>query len=250
MSERAVPLVSEVKAGKELVIMTEDRQGEELEIPLEIWRTPEFQYWYSTQRAAGNTLLGARVVWTFRSGRTIHASLWYWALHVDMYVGAEQRRKSNEVVLSRPDIATIALFRPATVLSETPVILIREYRSPATTPDGYVWELPGGSGKPGEDPTELVIRECKEETGLTLSRDRLTYHGTRQLAATMLCHRAHLFSAQLSDKELTGLHNKRGIPLGVAPNERTFVEILSIREIRERELVDWTTLGMIYKVLG
>ena len=113
-----------------------------------------------------------------------------------------------------------------------------------------MWELPGGSGKPGEDPTELAIRECKEETGLTLSRDRLTYHGTRQLAATMSCHRAHLFSAQLSDKELTGLYDRRGIPFGVAPNERTFVEIMIIREIRELELVDWTTLGMIYEVLG
>src|SRR6266567_7680424 len=92
--ERAIPLVSEINAGKELVIMTEDRQGAELEIPLEIWRTPEFKYWYSTQRVAGNTLLGARAVWTFHSGRATHESLWYWALHVDMFVGAEQRRKA------------------------------------------------------------------------------------------------------------------------------------------------------------
>ena len=230
--------------------MTEDWRGEQLRIPLEIQRTPEFQYWYSAQRAAGNTLLGARAVWTFPSRSADHESLWYWALHVDMYIGTEQRRKANEVVLSRPDIATITLFKPAAALAETAVILIREFRSPATTPDGYVWELPGGSGKPGEDPTELAIRECQEETGLSITRDRLTYHGARQLAATMSCHRAHLFSAQLSDSELTALYNRRDIPLGVPPNERTFVEIVRIREIRDRELVDWTTLGMIYKVLG
>lgn len=231
--------------------MTDGPSGAELEIPREIWQTPEFKYWYRSQCEAGNKLLGARTVWTFRSGGTNDGPLWYWALHVDMYIGAERRRKSNEVVLSRPNIAAVALFTPAPLLSDATIILVREYRSPATTTDGYVWELPGGSGKPGEDPVELVVKECKEETGFTVGRDRLTYHGFRQLAATMSCHHAHLFSARLSEKELQSLlKTTRGIPQGIAPNERTFVEALSMREVEERELVDWTTLGMIYAVLN
>ncbi len=40
--------------------------------------------------------------------------------------------------------------------------------------DMNVWNLPGGRVERGELPTEAVIREVKEETGLVISVDRLT----------------------------------------------------------------------------
>lgn len=40
------------------------------------------------------------------------------------------------------------------------VILVRQYRYPF---DQFLWELPAGSLKPGEDPEEGAIRECEEE---------------------------------------------------------------------------------------
>ena len=43
------------------------------------------------------------------------------------------------------------------------VILIRQYRY---TIDRYIWELPAGSLKPGEDPDVAAVRECEEEIGL------------------------------------------------------------------------------------
>lgn len=43
------------------------------------------------------------------------------------------------------------------------VILIRQYRY---TLDRYIWELPAGSLKPGEDPDVAAARECEEEIGL------------------------------------------------------------------------------------
>ena len=47
------------------------------------------------------------------------------------------------------------------------VILIRQYRY---TLDRYIWELPAGSLKPGEDPDAAAARECEEEIGLAPAR--------------------------------------------------------------------------------
>ena len=53
------------------------------------------------------------------------------------------------------------------VLLPTPsaneIILIRQYRY---TIDKWIWEVPAGSLKPGEDPVEAAARECEEEVGL------------------------------------------------------------------------------------
>ena len=43
------------------------------------------------------------------------------------------------------------------------IILIRQYRY---TIDKWIWELPAGSLKPGENPDEAAARECEEEIGL------------------------------------------------------------------------------------
>jgi ADP-ribose pyrophosphatase len=47
------------------------------------------------------------------------------------------------------------------------VILIRQYRY---TLNRYIWELPAGSLKPGEDPDAAAARECEEEIGLAPGR--------------------------------------------------------------------------------
>lgn len=43
------------------------------------------------------------------------------------------------------------------------VVLIRQYRYALGR---YIWELPAGSLKPGEDPDAAAARECEEEIGL------------------------------------------------------------------------------------
>jgi ADP-ribose diphosphatase len=43
------------------------------------------------------------------------------------------------------------------------IILVRQYRY---TIDQWIWELPAGSLKPGEDPNAAAARECEEEIGL------------------------------------------------------------------------------------
>ncbi len=43
------------------------------------------------------------------------------------------------------------------------IVLIRQYRYSI---DRWIWELPAGSLKPGEDPAAAAMRECEEEIGL------------------------------------------------------------------------------------
>ena len=47
------------------------------------------------------------------------------------------------------------------------IILIRQYRY---TIDRWIWELPAGSLKAGEDPDTAAARECEEEIGLAPAR--------------------------------------------------------------------------------
>lgn len=47
------------------------------------------------------------------------------------------------------------------------IILIRQYRY---TIDRWIWELPAGTLKPGEDPDAGAARECEEEIGLAPGR--------------------------------------------------------------------------------
>ncbi|MFG3341285.1 nucleoside 2-deoxyribosyltransferase domain-containing protein [Glycomyces sp. NPDC048151] len=223
------------------------RTGGERSVPLLVWRTDTFQSWYAAQRRAGNRLEGARVEWTFRVGPD-RAFVLYWALHVQVWIAAEDRVKANEVVISRPDTAQVALYRPGATLEDATVVLVREFRSPAATDDGFVHELPGGSGASG-DPRSQAVEEVLEETGFRIGADRLSHLGARQVAATVTGHRAHLFAAPITDDELEWFRARQGTPHGVGDTERTWIELRTYRELLESDLVDWSTLGMITRAL-
>ena len=47
------------------------------------------------------------------------------------------------------------------------IVLIRQYRYSI---DRWIWELPAGSLKPGENPDHAAARECEEEIGLAPGR--------------------------------------------------------------------------------
>jgi len=103
------------------------RVGGECSVPLYIWNLASFQNWYRAQRKAGNRLEGSTVEWTFRPGK----KPFFWVLHVNMYIKSEDRHKTNEVVLSRPDISTVVGYLPhSDDLMETEVVIVREFRSP------------------------------------------------------------------------------------------------------------------------
>lgn len=232
------------------------REGGERCVPLHLWRTPLFQSWYQALRAAGNRLDDARVRWTFYlpgPDQVFAAVLW-----VSVWVAAEGRHKSNEWIFGRTDICAVVLYQgPDT---EGPfdwmgaeVVLVREFRAPGRTEDGFVHELPSGSSfKRGRTLAEIAAEEAAEETGLALSPERLVPIGSRQTSATVSTHHAHLFAAEISREEMEAVraHASAQTALGNRDEtERTVVEIATPAELFASGRVDWATLGMICQAL-
>lgn len=227
------------------------RTGGECQVPLHIWQTASFQQWYANLRAVGNRLDGARVEWTFRVGKN-RSIVFFWALHVDVYIASENRHKTNEVVIARPDIAAVLAYRRGETLADTEVVLIKEFRSPVFNNQGFVYEIPGGSSfTPGGNMRQLAADECREETGLHIDASRMRREDTRQLVSTFSAHQAHLFSVELTVDEMSEMRHTAGVPHGVeADTERTYVEVKKLGEIMLSDSgVDWSMLGMILSVL-
>jgi 8-oxo-dGTP pyrophosphatase MutT (NUDIX family) len=226
------------------------RRGGECQVPLHIWNTQAFQAWHAAQKTAGNVLSGARVEWVFRIKARIVFS---WALHVDVFVTAENRHKSNEVIIGRPDVSAVVLHYAGADLLDTDVVLVREFRSSARTPDGCIWELPSGSSMDSTQPAELVAaREVEEEIGLKIEPGALRRHESRQLLGTLSVHQAHLFSAPLDAEQIAGLRAAENADEHhgeEAESERTSVRVCKVRDILSDSRVDWSTLGMILAVL-
>jgi ADP-ribose diphosphatase len=95
----------------------------------------------------------------------------------DIYRGRIFRLEVDRVQLPTGHTVTMEVVRHpgSVVLLPIPepgkLILIRQYRY---TLDRWIWELPAGSLKPGEDPAMAAARECEEEIGLVPRRvDRL-----------------------------------------------------------------------------
>jgi len=159
----------------------------------------------------------------------------------------EDRAKANEVVIGRPDVVSIVAYRSGDTVERTEVVLVREFRLPTAAPDGYVRELPGG-GVIGGTPAEQAVHELAEETGMSVAADRFRPHQVRQTVATLLAHRLHVFTVELTTDEIAYARGNPG-PYGVVEDsERTYVEVRTYGEILTSELVDWTTLGVLAAV--
>lgn len=224
------------------------RVGGQRHAPLLLWRTPSFQGWLTAQESAGNELLAGRLEWVFRIGKQREIAL-LWAFHAHIYVTAENRIKNNEVVISRPDIATVLAYRRAPHLPDTEVVLVKEFRAPSVTADGFVHELPGGSSLMPVLPIELAAAELSEETGLDVPVHRFRMHHTRQLAATFSTHRQHLFSVELTDEEIDQVRNTVGVHGNAEDTEMTYPEVRRLGDLLTNSQVDWTTLGALAEVL-
>lgn len=230
------------------------RAGAERQVPLMICRTTSWKLWYENLKRVGNRLDGATVEWTFRVGPDKSFVL-FWALHVNIYVTAEARSKSNEVVISRPDIACVLAWLPGKELLDTEIVLVREFRSPSRSSDGFIYELPGGSSfKPSSDVLQTASDELFEECGIRVEKERLHQETSRQAAATVTTHHVHLFSARLTPDEMEAAraHAAQGTVFGNASeSERTRMVVTTVREAISACKADacFTTLGLIMQAL-
>lgn len=234
------------------------RSGGERFVPLHIFRTAVFQSWYQALLSAGNRLDEARVLWAFRLPRRPDAPVFSFVLRVKVWVTAEQRHKGGEWVFARPDIAVVVLYRAAgeqlsgeqslAAWADTEVVLVREFRSPARTTDGFVHEPPGGSSPDPSEPALVVAAaEVREETGLVIAPERLVPLGQRQLAATLSAHTAKVYAAALTAEELAQAKAMAaaGQVHGENASERTYLEVRRLRDLARDPDIDWSSLGMI-----
>jgi 8-oxo-dGTP pyrophosphatase MutT (NUDIX family) len=228
-----------------------ERSEGERYVPLFIWKTPSFQSWYLSQKRAGNILNKAELLYTFRPG--YKKFVFMWILKVNVHIESEDRDKDNEFVLSRTDISSVCLYHEkGKSIFDTEVVIVKEFRSPANTEDGFIRELPGGSSiKQGVEPEETAAEEVHEETGFYLSPDRLRACGARQLMGTLSAHKSYLFAAEINEEEIEWFRSQDGIVHGnIEDSERTFIEVHSIQDLLSNQLLDWSTLGMILSVVS
>lgn len=247
----------EASLGEALELIGEGapREGGQTQVPLLIWNTSMFQDWHQDLTSCGNRLDGAEVLWVFKPLKM--KSAFAWILKVKVWVAKEGRHKENEFVFSRRNTVSVVLTAPPKGSGSTPwdqeVILVREFRSPVSNSVGFVHELPGGSSPTeGTDPAETILEEIWEEVGLRVSPKRIRILGEKQLLATLSSHKTMLFTCQLNQGEFDQMvkRAKDGSSLGVlGESEITYVEILTLRQVLESDLVDWSNLGMIFAAI-
>lgn len=230
------------------------REGGERYVPLFIWKLDSFQNWYRAQTEAGNRLEEARLLYSFRP--RYKSFVFLWILHAKVYVASEDRVKDNEFVLARPDISSVCLYHKTSAgfpasWKDIEVVLVREFRTPAATENGFILELPGGSSVKDSNPEETAAEEVHEELGLYIEPSRLRLWGERQLAGTLSAHKSTLFAAEINSEELEWLKSQKDIAHGKEEDtERTFIEIHPVSQLVNSELIDWTTLGQILSVVA
>ena len=230
------------------------RNDGEREIPLCVWRLRAFQGWYQAQRSAGNRLEGAKIEWLSRV-RNKPEAIFAFALRPNIHITSENRNKVNDPVVFRLDISSVVLYKKHDDLLDSEIILIREFRSAASTSDGFIWELPGGSSPFITDPFKVAVEETREEVELEIAPDRLNHVGSRQMTSTLATYKSHTYSAEITDEELAWLKSQKGIPHGTdypdnPTGEQAYTEVVKLKDILYNNLVDWSNLGMILSVLS
>ena len=237
------------------------RKGAEMKIPLSIFKTGSFTSWYSNFLSQeGNKLCDVEVsmyIPIFTSKGKVRSSfVFFWALKVSLFIFSENRIKQNETVFCRNDLSSVVLFQNDFLegissekkMEDTKIVIVKEFRSPVNNEDCRVWDLPGGSSFTDEkiDPLELAVEEVEEEADLKVGKERYVYHGCRQLVSTLSAHKAHLYSVSLTTNEVREMEKKEGQVFGVLEDtERTFIKVVKLSELLGKQLVDWTTMGMI-----
>lgn len=231
------------------------RQGGECEVPLVLWRNASFQSWLRSQKAAGNRLDGCDLLWSFRVGPR-RGFTFAWIAHVNVFVGSENRNKTNEFAFGRTDVAGVVMYKrhPTEAgydLMQTQVVIVKEFRSPARTPDGFIWELTCGSSKNTEEATlQVAVHEVEEEAGVVLDPARLQKVAVRQLAGTLSVHQATVYAVELTQEEIDAVKRDIGTVRGVeGDSERTYAHVFTVAELLSRPLTDWSTIGMVMSAL-
>lgn len=233
------------------------REGPEVLVPLLFWRAPQFQDWY--RNLGNNELRGfePKAVITFNTSRSIHNNdgfLFGFSAWVNVYITDEQREKSNEWIFSRTYTSYVVPYFVDPKTGEHKYVLVREFRSPANNPQGYVYELPGGSSTDGKDISPYVNaqKEVEEETGIKIDDiSRFRFLGNRQTFATFSTNKIFATAVELTPAEFQQVQHavQQGTVFGENDEERIKLFIVTESDLvddYDSFPVDYTTLGIIH----
>lgn len=222
------------------------RKGGEVYVPSYVWETAQFQSWYKDLIKAGNTLEKADVLYHFT---TPSGYLFSYVMKVSIWVEAEKRFKANEIIISRRNVSNVIAY------TDDKIVLIKEFRSPVSNDEGFVYELPGGSSfDDSVDPLENARTEFFEEVGfLVKDKNRFRHISDRQLAATVITHKANLYAIKLTEEEMDEIEKigekKRMNTMAIGDNDEHTYTVVINKEDLFKLPVDFSTIGMIYSAI-
>lgn len=229
------------------VEMPVHRLDGETHVPALIFSSPQFQEWYTNLKHAGNRLDGFEVksILTFKNDRFLFG----FAAWVNIFITKEDRHKSNEWIFSRTATSYVVAYYDHED-GERRYILTREFRSPVSNLEGYVYEMAGGSAVDKKvSPIENAIKELEEETGIVINDERRFRHlGSRQTFSTYLTMQLFAVAVELTKEEFEAAEERadQSTILGENEEERITLHIATDADlIQNKYPVDWTTLGMI-----
>lgn len=227
------------------------RKGSETQVPLYIWKSSNFTSWYNNLKHNANELLEFKLKDVVMIGKNKDI-VFYFNAHVSVWVEKEKRYKANENIFSRSNISSIMSYYEDPNTFEKTIVLVKEFRSPVSNNEGFVFELPGGSSFEDISYQENAQTEYFEEVGLMVEdASRFNKISERQLAATFGTHTSHLYSLKLNEDEFTKLKSLslEEKPLGMHNDEITYVILVKEKELYKYPL-DYSTIGMIKEVLS
>lgn len=223
-----------------------EREGGEVYVPAYIWETAQFQSWYKDLVKSGNRLEKANVLYHFT---TPSGFVFSYMMHVSIWVELENRFKSNEIIVSRRNVSNVIAY------TDDKIVLIKEFRSPVSNAEGFIYELPGGSSfDDAIDPLENARTEFFEEAGFYIEdKTRFSHVADRQLAATVVTHKANLYAIKLTNEEIEKIEElgreKEENTLNIRDNDEHTYTVVINREDLFKIPVDFSTIGMIYSAI-
>jgi len=93
--------------------------------------------------------------------------------------------------------------------------------------DMDLWDLPGGGLEPGELPTEGVIRETEEETGLDVEVERLFLLGVTPDSLMGFVFYCHVVGGEISttdETDVVAFFARNELPEMITPRKQEIIE--------------------------
>lgn len=176
-----------VRLALDIIDKGSNRVGSEREIPIKIWNDKSFKDWKNSINSNDLACNIQNIDILYQYYTNISKKLFLWIMQPNIEILKENRNKTNEFIIGRPDIVSFVLYSINTKnIYDSKVLLVKEFRSSCKNNTGYVYDLPCGTID-SEDPFKTVLKELKEETSIELKNAyEAKYENTRQIFATLL----------------------------------------------------------------